>query len=266
MKKFLVWTIVIFSLVAILLRFGDKISEIFLGAKQESGISILSQPSEAEVFLDDKQVGQTPFEDKDLKVKDYVVRLEKGELSWQGKVKLTAGTVTVINRDIASDSASSAGEMLTLNKGKGLTVISNPTGSEIQIDGKLYGATPVSVNTDPGEHTILLSHPNYLNRSIRVDLPKNFNLTISVDLALSEADLTTIATPAITQTPEVIVKETPTGFLRVRDKPNTAGKEIARVKPGDSLILLEETGSWDKVRLPDGTEGFVAASYVEKSK
>ena len=85
-----------------------------------------------------------------------------------------------------------------------------------------------------------------------------------MDLALSEADLTTVAAPVITQTPQVIVKETPTGFLRVRDKASLSGKEIAQVKPGDSLILLEELTGWDRVRLSDGTEGFVSSTYVEK--
>jgi len=44
------------------------------------------------------------------------------------------------------------------------------------------------------------------------------------------------------------------------------GKEIAQVKPGDTLILLEEQGVWFRIRLPDGTEGFVSSSYVEKKK
>lgn len=263
-KKYIVWSLVIISLMALLLRFSDKISEVFLGVKAKSGISILSEPADATVFLDDKQVGQTPFEDKDLEIKDYTVRLQKGELTWQGKVKLIPGTVTVINRDIASDSASSAGEVLTLDKGRGLTLVSNPTEAKVEIDGKAYGKTPISVNVDTGEHTILISHANYLNRSIRAELPKDFNLTIFVDLAISEADLTTIATPVINQTTEVLVKQTPTGYLRVRDKADLVGKEIGRVKPGDTLVLLEEKGSWDRVRLSNGIEGFVSSSYVEK--
>lgn len=264
MKKILVWILVLISLAVLLLRFSDKIAEIFLGLKQTGGLSISSEPQEAAVFLNEKETGKTPYEDKNLEVKDYTIKLEKGTASWQGRVKLTAGTMTMVNRDIASDSASSAGEVLTLNKGKGLTVISNPTEADVEIDGRSYGKTPVTVNIDTGGHMILISHTNYINRSIKADLPNNFNLTVSVDLAISEADLTAIATPVITQTPEVLVKQTPTGFLRVRDKPSLNGKEITQVKPGDRLILLEEQGSWDRVRLSDGVEGFVSAAYVEK--
>lgn len=264
MKKALIWILVIISLVALLLRFSDKWAKTFLGIKQTSGISIYSLPSEAVVFLDDKEIGKTPYDNKNLEVKEYYVKIQKDQASWSGKVSLSPGTVTVINRDIASDSASSAGETLTLDKGKGITVISSPSESDVEIDGKVSGKTPLTLDLEAGEHTILISHANYLKRSVRAALPSNFNLLVSVDLALSEADLTVVATPTITQTPEVKVLQTPTGFLRVRDKPNLQGREIAQVNPGDTLVLLEEQGGWDRVRLASGTEGFVASSYVEK--
>ncbi|MCR4306060.1 MAG: PEGA domain-containing protein [Candidatus Daviesbacteria bacterium] len=264
MKKVILWFLVLISFVALLLRFSDTAAEMFLGIKQSSGISILSEPTEAAVFLNEKEVGKTPFEDKDLAVGEYVIRLVKEKSSWQGRVKLTPGTITVINRDLAEDPVSSAGETLTLIRGKGMTIISNPTGALVEIDGKPYGSSPLTADIETGQHTILLSHTNYLNRSIRADLPDNFNLMLSVNLALSEADLSTTTTPVTTITPEVVVKQTPTGFLRVRDKAGLNGKEIAQVRPGDSLVFLEEIGSWIRVRLSSGTEGFVSSAYVEK--
>jgi len=263
-KKILIWFLIFLSLIALSLRFSKQFAETFFGVKQIYGISVVSDPTEATIFLDGKEVGKTPFDSKDLDVKEYTVRLEKNRAFWQGKVKLNAGTVVAIIRDIATDSASSAGEILTLDQGKGITIISNPSDAGVEIDGRLFGKTPIAVNVSTGEHTILVSHANYLDRSIKVDLPVNFNLTVSVDLALSEADLATIETPTITQTPEVVVRQTPTGFLRVRDKASLNGSEITRVKPGDILILLEEQSAWDRVRLPDGTEGYVSMSYVEK--
>lgn len=264
MKKTLFWIFILISILVLLIRYSSNAAELFLGIKEKSGISVLSTPNEATVFLDGNEIGKTPFEDRNLEVREYNVKLEKEEASWQGKVKLTAQTLTIVNRDLAKDQASSSGEILTLDKGRGVTVVSNPSGAEVEIDGKVFGKTPLNINITSGEHIINLSYPNYLNRSIKVTLPNNFNLTVSVDLALSDADLTTISAPVITQTPEVIVKQTPTGFLRVRDKGSLLGKEIAQVKPGDTLILLEELSGWDRVRLPDGTEGYVSSTYVEK--
>ncbi len=265
MKKIIIWLLVLISLVALVFRFSDRIAGLFLGIKQTSGISVLSEPAGAIVFLDGQEVGKTPFEEKGLEVGDHRIKLEKDKAFWEGRVGLLAGTVTVVNRDLSSDPASSAGETLTLNRGKGLTVVSNPSEALVEIEGRSYGNTPVTVNIDSGEYTLLISHPNYLKRSTKVYLPDNFNLIVSVDLALSETDLSaTTPTPVISQTLEVVVKQTPTGFLRVRDKPNLTGKEITQVKPGESLILLEELGAWDRIRLSDGREGFVSSVYVEK--
>lgn len=264
MKKTIFLLLVLLSVVVLLVKFSAQAEQLFFGKSLKSGISIFSIPTEVSVFLNGQEAGKTPFEDKNLEVKQYHIKLEKNGASWQGNVKLSAGTVTVINRDLAFSQASAAGEILTLDKGRGLTVISTPSSADVEIDGVNVGKTPVSVNSTAGEHTVLVSRPNYLNRSIKAILPEKFNLIISVDLALSEADLTTISAPVVTQTPEVVVKQTPTGFLRVRDKASLNGKEIAQVKPGDKLVLLEELAGWDKIKLADGTEGFVSSTYVEK--
>ncbi|QQG41631.1 MAG: SH3 domain-containing protein [Candidatus Woesebacteria bacterium] len=60
----------------------------------------------------------------------------------------------------------------------------------------------------------------------------------------------------------VVVSDTPTGFLRVRKTPG--GQEIAKVSVGDRLPFLEDAGSWYKVQLEDGTEGFVSKEYSSK--
>lgn len=264
MKKILIWALILLSVIVLLVRYSSKVTEILFGVKQKSGISALSTPDAATVFLDGKEVGKTPFEDKNLDVKQYGVKIEKDGAFWQGQVKLNAGTMAIINRDLAKDQASSSGEILTLDRGRGMTIISNPSASEVEIDGKVYGKTPISINLSSGEHAIFIAHANYLKRSIKANLPDNFNLIVSVDLALSEVDLTTISAPKTYETAQVIVKQTPTGFLRVRDQASLSGKEIAQVKAGDTLVLLEELGGWDRVKLPNKVEGFVSSSYVEK--
>lgn len=264
MKKLILLTLIFLSMGAILMRFSSKGAEILLGIKPKSGVSVVSTPSSARVEIDGKEVGITPFENKELRPGEYLVKIDKDGSSWQGKVRLVAGTQTVVSRDLAKDIQSQAGEILILTKGKGITITTNPQGSDIEIDGKIYGKTPATFAIEEGEHTIVASHPNYLKRSIRASLPQGFNLTVSLDLALSEADLTKVSTPVIKTTPEVEVLNTPVGFLRVRDKASLAGKEITQVKPGDTLILLEELSGWMRVRLADGTEGYVSSAYVEK--
>lgn len=258
--------LVFISFVLLFVRFAIKPITSYLGFNAKSGIKVTSQPT-SQVYLNEKAVGQTPYLDENLKAGEYLVKLSAGNANWMGKVRLNQGTLSVVNRELAEISSSASGEILTLISGVGATITSNPSEAEVKIDGQSYGKTPISVSTLPsGEHNFTISKSGYLIRSIKAYVPANLSLNINVDLAISEADLTTVIAPVITQTREVVVKQTPTGFLRVRDQASLNGKEIAQVKPGDKLVLLEELSGWNRVRLPDGTEGFVSSSYVEKVK
>ena len=116
------------------MRYSSLLLESVFGIREQTGISVLSRPEGATVYLDDTEVGKTPYEDKNLQPKVYSVKIEKDQLKWAGKVKLTAATMSIVNRDLAQDQVSSSGEILTLEKGRGMTVISNPSQGEIEIE------------------------------------------------------------------------------------------------------------------------------------
>lgn len=270
MKKAIYLVFIAVSFVALFLRFGLGFVLESVGFNTKAGVRITSIP-EAAVFLDGVEVGQTPYQNENLKVGEYKVELKVGESTllngaWQGMVRLNPGTLSVVNRELSASIASSSGEILTLNQGKGVILTSSPNEADVEIDGKFYGRTPlVATDLGPGEHTFLLSHQGYLKRSIRASTPAQMGLAIAVDLAISEADLGNVgAYSNTTPLPKVVVKQTPTGFLRVRDKPSTSGKEIDRLSPGEEVVLLEELGGWMRLKLKDGTEGYVSASYVQK--
>src|SRR3989344_2963369 len=121
MKKTLLLILVSISIATLVIRFSPQILEFSLGIKEKSGIAIYSTPEGAQVYLDGKEVGQTPHEDKNLDVKEYIVRIEKDQAVWEGKVSLIGGALTVINRELSKELTYSAGEVLTLRKGRGLT-------------------------------------------------------------------------------------------------------------------------------------------------
>lgn len=263
-KKTLMLVLVLISVAALTYKYSNILSASLFQTKQKAGIRMSSVPTGAQVFINNQVVGKTPYEDQDLMSEEYAIRLQSEQSVWQGKVRLIGETLTVINRDLSQESSSSAGETLTLEKGKGVTVISNPSDANIEIDGKDYGKTPRSADVSPGEHTFTIKKESYINRSIRATVPESYTLVIDVDLALSEADLTKITAPVLTETLKVVVKNTPTNFLRVREKPSLSSKEIVKLKPGDELILLEEMKGWNKIRLSNGEEGYVSSDYTEK--
>ena len=266
MRRKIVILLVGLSILALIFQVVLYLKPSLFPASSRAGLRVLSAPEGAQVYLDGEAVGKTPYNNEGLTEKEYSVKLEATEGVWEGKVKLNGSTLTVINRELSSIPQGAAGEVLTLEKGQGVVVLSYPDQAQIEVDGKIYEKTPVSVDIPAGEHSFTVSKGNYLKRSIKASIPQGYALTLSVDLALSEPDLTQVTASVITTTPKVIVKNTPTGFLRVREQATTSSKEVARVAPGDELILIEEMGNWSKVRLEDGKEGFVSNTYVDKMK
>lgn len=264
MKKTAFLLLVFLSFLALVIRFVTPPLSHLLGYKEKAGIKITSIP-QAMVFINGKEVGQTPYQDENLKVEEYRVELKAGDAQWQSKVKLTNGTMAVVNREISASAASSSGEILTLDKGSGVVITSTPSSSDVEIDGKEAGKTPLSVSSlPPGEHTFLLSRDGYLKRNIRASLPDGLALIMDVNLAISEIDLGDLPTPKVAAVVKMTVKQTSTGFLRLRDQPSTRGKEIGRLSSGDTVTLVEELSGWYKVKTDKEVEGYVSSSYVEK--
>lgn len=264
MRKTLFLVLVFLSMVVLLLRFGSAPLSQILGYQSKAGLRVTSTPG-ATIFVNGVEVGQTPYQAENLKDGEVEVRLVEGDNLWQGKVKLTQGTVSLINRELAPTVASSSGEVLTLKPGHGVIITSTPGGIEVETDGKPVGKTPLLMADLPaGEHTFLLKFEGYLKRSIRASLPKSMSLQLDVDLAVAKVDLTPVTPALVSDEVKVVVKQTPTGFLRVRDKPSVNGQELGRALSGESLKLLDEQPGWFKVRLENGIEGYAAAGYIQK--
>ena len=67
-----------------------------------------------------------------------------------------------------------------------------------------------------------------------------------------------------TETKKVTILDTPTGWLRVRSEPSTAGTEVAKVDPGKEFPFLEEDGEWYKIEYASGQIGWISSEYASK--
>ncbi len=71
---------------------------------------------------------------------------------------------------------------------------------------------------------------------------------------------------------EIIIRDTPIGWLNVRKGPGTNYNKIGKVYPKESYVILEEKDNWYKIKIPasaDGnedTEGWVISDYATKQK
>lgn len=275
----------------LLLVVGGLGLKVFLASRSgiKAAIRVDSFPR-AEVVVNGKVVGQTPFSDEKIIAGEYTIKLvpkiSSGDnlTPWQTKIKLSEGTLTYLSRDIAPTEEQSAGQILTLERlasGKSaeLAVVSSPDGAKIFIDGLDKGVTPLVLRNVPmGDHEIVVSADGYSDQKVYGKVVNGFRLNVIAKLGIlsgrsasdsaqirSAADL--IATQAgqeLTR-PYVVVKDTPTGFLRVRIDPGATATEVGRVKPGEKYPLLSETLGWVKIKLSD-IFGWVSDQYVEKVK
>lgn len=291
-RNWLIVAVVVLALVLV----GLVVRAKFFAKPGPGALQISSTPK-ATVFIDGSQVGITPFFNDKIAAGEHTVKLvpevDKDELiPWEGKVQIISNILTVINRELASSEALSSGEILSLEKiGKkgvsSLAVVSVPDGAVVKIDGEPKGFAPVLVeDLTPGDYQVIISSPGYQERTVSANTIAGYKLTINVKLAQKiegieeeEAEEEEVeATPSPTPSPEaspkpsptppakpyIKVKETTTGWLRVREEPSTASTELAKIYPGEMYPYLEEEeNGWYKIEYEEGKEGWVSGVYVE---
>lgn len=262
----------------------------------QAGLRVTSNPP-ATVFLDGEEMGQTTFEKEDLKPGEKTLRLVPQATAttyfpWETKVKLVNKTMVIVNRDFGETESLSAGEVMSLEpiadkKSASLVVISNPDSAVVSLNNETKGFTPLNQdNLSEGTYEIRLATNGYQERLVRVNLKNGFRLVVNVKLAEekeeeaeteeegeeAEATGTPTPSPVAKVTPKttppprpyVLIKDTPTGWLRVRMGPTIAATEAAKVDPGEMFPLLDEESGWYKIEYEEDEEGWVSGQYAEK--
>jgi len=287
MKRYIL-PLIVLILFSVLVFLVAK-STIFKPAR--AGLKIESTP-QATVFLDGKEVGKTPFEDKELVVGEKILKLvpeDPNLFSWETKINLTGGALSFVERKFGENEALSSFEIITLeklesSKKTAFSITSNPSSCLVKVDGQEKGFTPLSLeDLTEGSHTVVLSSPSFEEARASIQAVPGFRTILNFKLAQEEETEEKIeeeekedeekdkigeaekAEEEIAR-PYVEIKETPTGWLRVRMGPSiTATDSGNKVNPGDKFPLLDEESGWYKIVYgEDDEEGWISGQYAEK--
>ncbi|HUD19432.1 MAG TPA: PEGA domain-containing protein [Patescibacteria group bacterium] len=267
---------------------GPKIGEL----------RVESQP-DASIFLDDKNIGKTPFRDK-IDVGDYTLKLVPNSTtsqlnSWEGKVSVGQNLLTYVNANLSESDLTTAVDEVWLekitSKTSELSVTTNPDGATVLVDDVIKGVTPLSLqDITTGDHDISITNTGFLTRTLKIKTTPGYRLIASFKLALSPGSPTpdtgiaasSSATPvsnalpsssnassSASQQPDppkpfVIIKDTPTGFLRVRMDASVSASEAARVNPGDKFTIVDDKNGWYEIKYDGTNTGWVSGQYTEK--
>jgi len=232
----------------------------FLPVSNNAGLQVFSQPK-AEVFLDDQKVGETPYLAKNLKAASHKLKVESDGGQWQTELILTSGTLAVVNRVLSQENFAQQGEILTIEKGQGLIISSNPLGAKVKVNDQEKGQSPLFLKeTTTGSYRVSLARDGFLTRSVAVQVHQGFVTTLQVDLALAPPKEEKEQSLLLTK--KVVVTATITGWARVRTEPNLTAEELTKVNDGESFTLIEESTGWYKIILTDGRTGWISSQYA----
>lgn len=299
MKRKLAFLVALLGIVALV--FG--IVRFFMGRSPRLGELRVDSPSTVSIFLDSKHMGRSPFHDK-VATGEYTIKLVPESTveqfsSWQGKISIGQNLLTFVNANLSESELTSAIDVLWLekisSKNTELALTTNPDGATLIVDDETKGVSPLTISdVTPGDHTLSITSPGFAPRRLKIKTTAGYKLIVSMKLALSPGtpvpEATSSPTPSITgkttptptlkvtptksatssaTTPDpakpfAIIKDTPTGFLRVRMEPSTAATEAARVNPGEKYHIYDEKSGWYQIQYEGTNKGWISGQYAEK--
>lgn len=278
---------VMIFIAVLVLGLGFALYQILVVNQKSDGALKVEASPESSVFLNDRLVGKTPV-DMRYPAGDYVIKIipEGGSdsiSSWQGKAVVKPSLLTYVKRELGASELTSAGELVTLEKisdsDAQIEVNSTPESAKILLDGQEKGVTPLLLkDISATEHDISVMAVGFFGRTVRIQATPGYKVNVLFQLSLSDnkeqpsqqaTPSASVATPSseIKQsTASVIIKDTPTGFLRVRNDASTNAREVAQVKPGQKFPLVEEKNGWYRITYEEGKDGWISTRYATKSE
>jgi hypothetical protein len=296
----------------------------------KQGVLKINSDPVASVFLDNKHLGRTPYEDR-VNEGEYEIKLvpestTQSISSWQGKVKVAKNLLTYVNANLSESEFQSGIDILWLEKISSskseLAVLTNPDGATVSLDGEKKGVTPITLSDIiPGDHTVAIDSIGFAPRTTKIKTTAGYKLIVSMKLALSSTDMlspvssesatatssakltptpsgkvimspspsitptkvptnstpTESITPDVSPTsvatggetnptkPYVTIKDTPTGYLNVRDNPATSGSNIVgKVYPSEKYTILETQNGWYQIKYDGTNTGWISGTYANK--
>lgn len=249
------------------------------------------------VFLNNLAIGKTPYEDRIVEG-EYILKLiPEGNATqtatWQDKIQIYKNTLTAVSRELGSNDLQSSGYILTTKKivGKNgmrdrgeIEVETQPLGSIVYLDNDEKGVSPLILENIPtGDHEISVFSPGFFRRTEKINIIGGFRVLAKFKLAVDQSqvkidesidkkiDEEKASKEAEIKKSEknkttVTVRDTPTGWLRVRSEPSINASETARVNPKNVFDLLEEQKGWYKIEYATGSFGWISSEYADKNQ
>ncbi len=245
-------------------------------------LSAISEPSGANVFVDNTEVGVTPYSTANIGEGEYDLRVEKAgyetqtaRIKIQNDLKLnvviklfpvpvpatinilegSADLYDVYSNDalVTSDSANWSKAVVYWNETRGISIEDAGKNKESVFDyfvdytGQVYDGVG-KVVTDGLEFG---------------DLPKGAYLRrVSDGPGLTDEAKAALDNLSISTGKQATILATGKGWLNIRSEPSLNGDILTKVDVGDTFTVLDEVPSWVKIKISDEASGWAYSAYV----
>ncbi len=245
--------------------------------KDGDGLSVVTRPKGASVWLDGTSVGKSPTSLKSNKGVHKLKISADGFITRELEINVEAGFKLEVKVYLARNPF---GQINKLEEGKLLVYdLSNNleslfAESSFWAEGVFFFEENVKINFDV---LIDANGKTYYKDKTALEAKIKNKKQIIVGYLGNKNDnmLTTKAQQTLNEfkqhvgvkkaavKKQVQILATPTGVLNVREGPGISYDVVTKVKPGEKYELLEEKGNWYKIKLPSKS-GWVSSEYAKK--
>lgn len=163
-------------------EWASDITYFYVGRGARTGIAQLeSNPTGAYVYVDGKYIGRTPAR----------VELDEGQhfatFYWQNEAVtetffITAGQTVVVTGNFIKKTI--------------LDIRTNPSSAQIFLDGAYVGVSPLQIEVQPGQHTVLATKAGYSPAQQSFTIAPGETRTITLNLNPEQATLNVFTVPS----------------------------------------------------------------------
>ena len=152
----------------------------------EAALAVNSVQGNTNVFVNDKLLGTTPFYSNAIKSGNVEVSIRNDDRTFDINLNLEPNTETILNRELGPNRDFGAGDTVWVERSKdtpSMSVISDPVGALVKLDGEVKGETPITINNIKiGEHDLEISKDGFESRTLRPDIKEGIKLNVDSKL------------------------------------------------------------------------------------
>jgi hypothetical protein len=177
--------------IALVVFFGGEVFKYLGGFGGKAALTVEVVNGEATVSINNKEVGKTPFESKNIKSGTNTVTVKGDSSQYQATIKFLPskkGQTFAVGmvRDLGVSDIFSSGQEFWFDKDNPndtLRIISDPSGASVSVDGAEIGTTPFSsAAITTGDYELKISLAGYETQTTRVNIQKGYTLNGSIKL------------------------------------------------------------------------------------